>query len=258
MKTTILSRILAVGIIMLTTLPVMAQGRIDKLVNQLEKKAEVTVTYTENRSPKTKKIVKQSTILSGNNSKDADALWQAFESERENSIKIVKSRNESFIIKFEDKNYSSSYVLSVHGGNWSLVISKKSPGFEDDDSLSFNFDFDGYDFSDLDLERLKSIESLNGLEGLSGLNDLGGRLNGLEFSGNVKVYDKDGRLIYQTPGMDKQNNSSEPRSKKSRSKSKSKSTSTSGSCSGSSPRISTTTKVITEDDDNVYTYTYVM
>lgn len=240
MKTTILSRIIALGIIMLASLPIMAQGRIDKLVNQLEKKAGVTVTYTENRNPKTKKIVKQSTILSGNNTKDADALWQAFEGERENSVKIVKTRNESFIIKFEDKNYQSSYVLSVHGGNWSLVISKHCPGFEDDSSLSSNFDFSGFDFSDLDLERLETLEALNSL-------------GTLKLSGDVLVYDKDGNVIYQSQTSDKRNNPDGKRSKKSRSKSTSTSISRSGN--GSSVRT-VTTNVSDCSGGSAYTYIY--
>lgn len=256
MKATILSRIFAVGIFMLIAWPAMAQGKIDKLVSQLEKKSDVTVTYTENRNPKNKKIVKQSTILSGDNKKDAESLWQAFEAERENSVKVVKTRNESFIISFKDKNYQSSYILNVNGGKWTLVVSKKSPGFDDNDGISFMIpDFDCPNFGELNLDALQGLEALSRLEGLESLRSLeglGGRLNDLNLSGDVRVYDKDGNLIYQSPDSDKKNSSCSPRRKRTRSVS----TSTSRSGSGQS-RTTTTTRVANGSNDNVYTYTYI-
>ncbi len=234
MKSTIITRLLVIVFAVIAAFSAGAQGRIDKLVNQLEKKTGVTVTYTENRNPKTKKIVKQSTILNGNSSKDAEALWQAFEAERVNSIKVVKTRNESFVIKFEDKNYVSSYILSVQGGNWSLVISKKSPDGDGFNDLSFDFDFDGCDFSGLSLNSLESLDGLDALEALDGLKSL-------DIDGNVKVY-KDGKLFYESPKTKK--------SKKSSSKSKSKSTSTSVTSGGKVTQTITTTT----DDGNTVTY----
>lgn len=73
------------------------------------------MTYTEHRDPKTKKITKQNTILNGTNKSQADKLWKAFENERQNSVRVTKTRDQSFIIKFQDNKYSSSYVLTVSG-----------------------------------------------------------------------------------------------------------------------------------------------
>lgn len=137
-----------------------AQAAIQKIVDQLEKEKDISVTYSERRNPSTKKIVSQSTYLSGRNRADADKLWKAFEEERKNSVSVTKERNSSFIIKFEDKEYTASYILSITQNNsWTLVISRKQTGSKNSSSL----DPDMFDSNITEAEQLAAgiIESID-------------------------------------------------------------------------------------------------
>lgn len=137
-----------------------AQAAIQKIVDQLEKEKDISVTYSERRNPSTKKIVSQSTYLSGRNRADADKLWKAFEDERKNSVSVTKERNSSFIIKFEDKEYTASYMLSISQNNsWTLVISRKQTGSKNSSSV----DPDMFDSNLTEAEQLAAniIESID-------------------------------------------------------------------------------------------------
>lgn len=137
-----------------------AQAAIQKIVDQLEKEKDISVTYSERRNPSTKKIVSQSTYLSGRNRADADKLWKAFEEERKNSVSVTKERNSSFIIKFEDKEYTASYILSITQNNsWTLVISRKQTGSKNSSSL----DPEMFDSNITEAEQLAAgiIESID-------------------------------------------------------------------------------------------------
>lgn len=137
-----------------------AQAAIQKIVDQLEKEKDISVTYSERRNPSTKKIVSQSTYLSGRNRADADKLWKAFEDERKNSVSVTKERNSSFIIKFEDKEYTASYILSITQTNsWTLVISRKQTGSKNSSSL----DSEMFDSNITEAEQLAAniVESID-------------------------------------------------------------------------------------------------
>lgn len=231
MKANILIRFLAVGLTMMVAMSAAAQAKIDKLVSQLEKRQGVTVTYTETRNPKTKKIVRQNIILNGDNSADARQLWAAFEAERENSVKVVKTGNKSFIIKFQDKKGHSSYVLSVEGSTWSLVLTKTLGDSRNQDDDMSSIEISDGELNNLclsgdwsinleGLDNLIKLECLNELESLKGI-DLS------DLSGNVKVY-KNGKLIFQASDFNTDKKSSRS---KSNSKSKNKTRSTSRSIS---------------------------
>ncbi len=185
-----------------------AQDRIDRIVKDLESDANVQVTYTEHRNPKNKSIVKQSTILNGNSKSQAERLWAAFEKERENSVSVTKTRNQSFVIKFVSKKYRSSYVLSVSGSSWSLVISKNPVDGDETSSVDFDFDFSG-------LNALSSLDELNCLGELNQLNGLGDRIAGC-INGNVTVYDNNGNVIFKSDGT---KSNEKAKAKKSKSKS---------------------------------------
>ena len=242
-----------------------AQARIDRIIKDLEKAQDVVVTYTERRDPKSKKMIKQSIILNGNSKKQCDMLWSAFEQERDNSVSVTMTRNRSFIIKFQDKNNESSYVLSVSGTSWSLVVSKRSNDASDDD-LSFNewgFNFDGNDFAFNSLDGLGSLGELNNLDGLSELNELNG-LNIDSLNGDVTVYDSEGNVIYRSKSNSSKDNtktiikssakSSAKSAAKSKSRSKSKSKSTSISVNGSN----SVRTVTTSNDGKTTTTTYYL
>lgn len=182
-----------------------AQGRIDKIVKELEKDQRVTVTYTELRNPNNKKLYKQNIILNGNSKAQCEKLWNAFEQERENSVSVTKSRNQSFVIKFQDKESTSSYVLSIKGTSWSLAITKNAltDGYT---QLSGLLDFSGELYPNLD--GLDCLSSLNSLEGLSIPSDLDeqvkrGKIEIHGSDGNVIIYDLHGNRILENTGKAK-------------------------------------------------------
>ncbi|MDE5567759.1 MAG: DUF5024 domain-containing protein [Muribaculaceae bacterium] len=241
-----------------------AQARIDRIIKDLEKAQDVVVTYTERRDPKSKKMIKQSIILNGNSKKQCEMLWSAFEQERDNSVSVTKTRNRSFIIKFQDKNNESSYVLSVSGTSWSLVVTKRAAGASNDD-MSWNeweFNFDGNDFAFNSLDGLGALGELNNLEGLSELNEL--NFNEGDLNGDVTVYDSDGNVIYRSKSNSSKGNtktiikssakSSAKSAAKSKSRSKSKSKSTSISVNGSN----SVRTVTTSNDGKTTTTTYYL
>lgn len=100
-----------------------AQKSIDNLVNKFEEDSNVEVTYMENRDPQTKEIVYKTLALKGDNAKQGQELWKAFEAERGNSVYIIKDKKKSFIIKFLDKNGYSTYILTIENhGSWKLHL----------------------------------------------------------------------------------------------------------------------------------------
>lgn len=239
MYTRIITLTVTLIIALLSSFSALGQARIDRLVKEFEKDKDVQVTYTERRDPKTKKLVKQSIILNGNKKAQADKLWDAFEHERANSVSVTKTRDTSFVIKFEDNNTVSSYVLSVSNNNWSLVISKK--GHDDDDwPLSSSY-IRGLDNLCLNLDGLDGLEDLDSRLNLDALEALDGldNLNFDNISGNVTVYDSNGNIIYQS--TDNASDGSNKSLKKNKSKSKSKSTSKSTSKNGKTKTVTTTT-----------------
>lgn len=179
MNNSFITKCAAIVIALLTSIASFAQARIDKEVARLEKSKDVEVTYTERRNPNTKKLIKQSIILNGDNKTQAEYLWKAFDEERENSVSVTKNRN-SFIIKFEDKQFISSYILKVDGSKWSLVVSKTGVN---DKGYSYNDDsgfFNDLTFNDPQLEQLNALSQLD-------LN------NGEVFVG----YASDGTILYR-------------------------------------------------------------
>ncbi len=191
--TTLLTLIAVVA----SSVNISAQANIDRLVRDLEKEQNVQVTYTEHRNPKTKKIIKQNTILNGNSESQARKLWKAFESERQNSVKVTKTRDTSFIITFQDSKYKSNYVLSVNGTSWSLVITKREPSDRDD--ISYNVDIDFGDLDNLCFNGGElNLEQLKLLDGLKSLSNINININNIDGEGNV-IYKskstKSGKLV---------------------------------------------------------------
>lgn len=260
MNIRIFSSLITALFLFASAIPAFAQEKIDKLVSKIENNPDVSVTYTEKRNPKTRKMIKQSTILSGADKKTAESLWRVFEEERQNSVSVTKQRNKSFVMKFIKNNMVSSYILSIDG-SWSLVISKRPVEDDDMDDYSFNvLDFSGFDdlafeMPGFNLDGLNSLSELDGLNRLNELDGLGshGSLNNLgnlgnsfeTFNGNVKVYDKNGNLIFEK---------SNGKSGKSKSKSKSTSTSSSSSSSSNSTKNVRTTHTITTTTIDGKTY----
>ena len=230
-----------------------AQASIDRLVNEFEKDKSVEVTYSEHRNPKTKKIAKQNIVLVGHSNSQAAKLWKAFESERKNSIRVTKNRDQSFIIKFQDSKYSLSYVLNVSESYWQLVVTKRELS-ENGDDVSFigDIDLSGLDGLCLNLDALKALDGLDNLNSLESLGELN-NLNIKNINGNVTVYDGDGNVIYQST-KNKAKSSSKAKSRtQSGSKSKSKSSSNSLSRSGNTIVKTVTTTSTDYEPETVVT-----
>lgn len=241
-----------------------AQGRIDRIVEELEKSQGVEVTYTERRDPKTKKLIKQSIILSGNSKKQYEQLWQAFEHERANSVSVVKNRNRSFIIKFQDKNNRSSYALSISGTDWSLLVTKKNNDASSDDDWSLT-ELDSNDLAFNSLDGLGSLADLNDLNDLKGLVHLNSGIKIGDLGGNVTVYDSEGNVIYKSSSESSKNsnetiviNPSAKSSAKSAAKSKSRAKSNSKSTSISVNGSNSVRTVTTSNDGKTTTTTYYL
>lgn len=239
----------AVVFALISSVATIAQDKIDKLVASLEKESNVQVTYTERRNPQTKKIVRQSTILNGNRKQQAEWLWNAFEQERPNSVSVTKTGSKSFVIKFQDKNYISSYVLGVNGTSWSLVITKRGAN-EDDDDYSFNYKLN--DLNGLDLSGLCELSALESLNNLGSKLQI--ELDNAFTSGKFNIYDENGELIINdkivitNPGM----KTTKPKKSKS-DKNKSKSTATSTSVSVGGKRTTRTVTSTEPDGTEVIT-----
>jgi hypothetical protein len=97
-----------------------AQGRIDKMVDYLEKRPDATVTYTEKRSEKKKKLYKISRVIAFSNEDYVPRIRAAFEAERDRTVSAVKNAN-SMVFKFADKNGTSNYIFTVGDGTYTLV-----------------------------------------------------------------------------------------------------------------------------------------
>ena len=195
MNNRFITKAATVLIAIITSFSAFAQSRIDKEIARLEKDSNVEVTYTERRNPGNKKLIKQSIILNGNNKAQAENLWNAFEAERVNSVSVTKQRDKSFIMKFEDKQYHSSYVLTVNGTNWSLVVTKREP--DADNNFSFNYELD--DLNDFNLADLGNLGQLSDLSNsLLQLNDFE-----LDTDGNIKSFrDAEGNVYISNTSSD--------------------------------------------------------
>lgn len=103
-------RSLLILISLLAGIAASAQGRIDRVIDDLEKKNDVETTYTERRTPKTHKLYRVTVVMGFNNDKYFERLAKAFEDEREKAVSAVKSR-EYRTYRFIDDKGTSTYTL---------------------------------------------------------------------------------------------------------------------------------------------------
>jgi len=95
---------------MLAGMSVSAQGRIDRVIDDLEKKSDVETTYTERRTAKTHKLYRITIIVNFKKDEYYKRLAKAFEDEREKSVSAVKTRDQH-TYKFVDNKGTSTYTL---------------------------------------------------------------------------------------------------------------------------------------------------
>lgn len=103
-------RNLLILIAVLVGLSASAQGRIDRVIDDLEKKNDVETTYTERRTAKSHKLYRITMILDFKKDEYYNRLAKAFEEERDKSVSAVKTRDQR-TYKFVDNKGTSTYTL---------------------------------------------------------------------------------------------------------------------------------------------------
>lgn len=116
-----------------------AQGRIDRVIDDLEKKSDVETTYTERRTAKSHKLYRITMIVYFNKDEYYKRLAKAFEDERDKSISAVKTRDQR-TYKFIDDKGTSTYTLTSNSviKSWRGVEDSS----DDDSSTDVNWNFD--------------------------------------------------------------------------------------------------------------------
>lgn len=94
-------------------LPATAQGKIDRVIADIENKPDVETTYSERRTTKDHKLYRITTVINFRNEAYYKRLVKAFEDERGNTISAVKTHG-SHTYKFADNKGTSSYTLTAN------------------------------------------------------------------------------------------------------------------------------------------------
>lgn len=110
-----------------------AQAKIDKYIEDMEKRPDVETTYTERRAPRKKKLVRISRIMNFQNPKYYQQLLKAFEDERDNTVSASKT-DKMMTYRFENDKGTSTYSLTWGQGYsapYTLVMSWRSQDADD-------------------------------------------------------------------------------------------------------------------------------
>ena len=135
------------------TVPMMAQKNIDKIIQELEKRSDVSINSVTNRDPKTRKIV---SMVKTFTLKDPTSRFiRAFEKDEEDAITAIKNLPKGRLntkdaqltfIFHPTKDEKRTYSLTTDRNGvvtLSVVIKLgKNYGYIDTSDFSFNFDFD--------------------------------------------------------------------------------------------------------------------
>ncbi len=114
-----------------------AQDKIDKVLNDLEKKRDVTTTYSERRTKSKRKLYRTTRVLTFSNQEYYKRLEKAFEEERTNAVSAVKN-NGTRTYRFEDKKTASTYSLTGSNGNYTVSMSWYDTSINEKDYNSDN------------------------------------------------------------------------------------------------------------------------
>ncbi|MBO4994757.1 MAG: DUF5024 domain-containing protein [Muribaculaceae bacterium] len=103
---------------------VQAQSQLTKITEELRKSPNADMTYIENRDPKTKKIMREKSVINVKNEADHKRILEAIEKERPNATKYQIVNNNVYEIRFEDENKSYKYILIKNSakGNNSIML----------------------------------------------------------------------------------------------------------------------------------------
>ena len=89
-----------------------AESRIDRVLNDLEKQADVETTYSERRTMKKHELYRTTTMMTFTRQEYYNKLAKAFEEERSNAVSAIKNSGQR-TYRFEDKKSQSSYTNLV-------------------------------------------------------------------------------------------------------------------------------------------------
>ena len=149
--------------------PVMAQKNIDKVLEEIERRNDVSVNSVVKRDPKTRKIVSIVKSFNLSNHSMASKLIEAFEKDEEYTVTAIKDmpkgrRNAvgtclTFI--FLKDNEKRTYTLNVTpNGKISISAIIKKEKQRKDYSLHFDNDLNDMDFEiqTMDKEQIKELQ----------------------------------------------------------------------------------------------------
>ena len=137
--------------------PAMAQKNIDKVLEEIERRNDVSVNSVVKRDPKTRKIVSIVKSFNLSNHSMASKLIEAFEKDEEYAETAIKDmprgrkdgKRVNFTFIFREKDEKRTYTLSVDGeSNVSLSVIIKS-GEEKSFSLNVGTNMNMDDFHSL-------------------------------------------------------------------------------------------------------------
>ena len=140
--------------------PAMAQKNIDKLLEEIEKREDVSVNSVVKRDPKTRKITSTIKSFSLTDEKMAKRLIDAFEKDEEYTITAIKdmprgrkgTAQANFTFIFQKDNEKRTYTFNATpSGRINVSVIIKESKQSDIDTSDFSFHFDKT-FNDLDIK----------------------------------------------------------------------------------------------------------
>lgn len=124
-------------LVVVVALPAAAQDKIDKVLADLERKDDVTTTYSERRTRKKHKLYRITSVLTFTNKAYYQRLEKAFEDERANAVSAIKN-NGARNYRFKGNKTESSYSLSHNNGKYTVSKSWRDTSVSEGDDASDN------------------------------------------------------------------------------------------------------------------------
>ncbi|MDE6467459.1 MAG: DUF5024 domain-containing protein [Muribaculaceae bacterium] len=151
-------------LVVVAALPAAAQDKIDKVLADLERKDDVTTTYSERRTRKKHKLYRITSVLTFTNKAYYQRLEKAFEDERANAVSAIKN-NGARNYRFKGNKTESSYSLSHNNGKYTVSKSWRDTSVSEGDDASDNSNvriiYNGDEILVSDAALLNGIDSEN-------------------------------------------------------------------------------------------------
>ena len=151
-------------LVVVVALPAAAQDKIDKVLADLERKDDVTTTYSERRTRKKHKLYRITSVLTFTNKAYYQRLEKAFEDERANAVSAIKN-NGARNYRFKGNKTESSYSLSHNNGKYTVSKSWRDTSVSEGDDASDNSNvkiiYNGGEILVSDAVLLNDIDSEN-------------------------------------------------------------------------------------------------